>query len=127
MRQTSYKIALFFIPLIAIFLFIFALTIIINVHPGMPESNLFRWSMTLGALVVAIVILVLYALMRKGNKIAYDLLIFILATSAFSLIFDDFGWIDLIIMGIVLLPAILLILNRKYYYEENSFRSTIIQ
>ena len=126
MRQTPYKIALFFIPLVAIFLFIFALTIIIDVHPGMPESNLFRWSMTLGALVVAIVILVLYALMRKGNKIAYDLLIFILATSAFSLIFDDFGWIDLIIMRIVLLPASLLILNRKYYYEENSFRATII-
>jgi len=115
MRQTSYKIALFLIPLVAIFFLIFVFTIILNVHPGMPESNVVRWRMAIVALVVAIVMFGLYVLMRKGNKTAYDMLIFILAISAFSLIFDDFGWIDLLFFGITLLPAIMLMYHRKYY------------
>ncbi|MBE0688271.1 MAG: hypothetical protein IH585_19940 [Anaerolineaceae bacterium] len=127
MRQTSYKIALFLIPLVAISLIIFSFTIILKVHPGMPESNVIRWSMAIVALVVAIVMFGLYVLMRKGNKTAYDMLIFILAISAFSLIFDDFGWIDLLFFGITLLPAIMLMYHRKYYNNGLPKRLPIIQ
>ncbi len=61
------------------------------------------------------VILVLWFLLRLHYKPAWYLSVFMLVAMTLAGLFDDVGWIDLLVMLASAIPCVLLIKDRKWY------------
>jgi hypothetical protein len=86
-----------------------------NLHPGMPNQPIVKWTMAILFMIAGIILIVLYVYLLKRNRIAYILLIIYFSFSAMLILFDDIGWIDIIALLISIIPIVLLLRNHKYY------------
>ena len=95
----------------------FAIITALDLHPALPEGNLFRWIISSLALGVSLVLTGLLFLISRGSKIAYYLLLGALLLVAILTIMDDFGIVDLIVLTVNLSAIILLYIDRKAYLQ----------
>jgi len=116
--KKSFQIALIFILVISIFWFGFSVIVASGFHPALPDSQLYQWIMAVLAFLTAVFLLIQYFLLKAKIKLAYFLTIAFLIFLAILTIMDDIGVIDFLVLLVTLLPVILLIKDRKWYFQS---------
>lgn len=95
----------------------FSIIVAANVHPALPYLTLIRGMMAAGALVVAAILLLALVLLPRHNRFAYYIALGLLAIISVSLVFDQFGLADLVVLIITVIPIILLVKDRSWYLQ----------
>lgn len=112
------KVTLVFVLINALVWLIFGLIILLGMHPALPEDVLYKWGMGAVSLVAAGVLLGLFFLLKNRVGWGWYAAVAALAISLVLSIFDDVGWIDVAMMGIILIPLVLIIRDRKWYLKK---------
>lgn len=116
-RPFSVTVTMIFILLNSLIWLALGVIITANLHPSLPDQPLIKGIMASLSFTTAVILVGLYIFLNKRNRIAYFLaLVFLGATSVVS-IFDEFGWTDLVVLAINLVPIILLIKDRAWYLK----------
>jgi lysylphosphatidylglycerol synthetase-like protein (DUF2156 family) len=92
---------LIFILLNALIWLALGMIIALHAHPALPDNPILQWVM---------------ALLSFGT--AWFAALCFLALTSILTIFDDFGWTDLLVLVINLIPIILLIKDRAWYLQR---------
>jgi hypothetical protein len=116
--KKSFQFTLIFILVIAIFWFGFSIIVASGLHPALPDSQLYQWIMAGLAFLTAVFLLIQFFLLKAKNKLAFYLAIAFLIFLAILTIMDDLGLIDFLVLIVTLLPVILLIKDRKWYFQS---------
>lgn len=111
----SVKVCLFLLLLIALLWASFSIYVALDGHPSYSHMGLFKWIMAGLTFFAALVVLVLWFLLRKRGKPAWYLAVMVLAATTLAGLFDDIGWIDVLVMLGSAIPLVLLIKDRKWY------------
>ena len=119
-RSASIIITRLFVLLNILIWLSLGIIIAFNVHPAVPDQPLLKALMAAGSLVLAAILSGLFFLMSKQNRVAYFLIVALFITTSLLTIFDDFGWVDLIVLVINLIPLGLLLKDRKWYLSQPS-------
>ena len=114
-RPVSVTINFIFILLNALIWLALGVIIAANAHPALRVSPIIKGTMALLSFGAAGILVGLFCLLRKRIRIAWFITLGFLAIISILSIFDEFGWIDLIVLGINLIPIILLIRDRAWY------------
>ena len=112
------KIALIFILLNALIFFVLGVLIAGGWHSGIPDDAALKWIMMLGMFGGAIVLALLYMLLAKRRRLAFFIALVALALIMMLTIFDQVGWIDLVMLLITFIPFALLILGRRWFLQK---------
>jgi len=115
--KKSFRLTLVLILVIAGFWLGFSIIVTTGLHPALPDSQLYRWIMAGLAFVTAVFLVVQFFLLKAKNKVAYFLTIAFLTFLAIMTIMDDLGVIDFLVLIVTLLPIILLLKDRKWYFQ----------
>jgi lysylphosphatidylglycerol synthetase-like protein (DUF2156 family) len=116
-RPFTVKLTLFFVLLNAIIWLAFGFIIALGLHPALPDQPLIRWGMAIISLLTAVFLALMFIHLDKPKKSAYTLSLAFFVAAAVITIFDDFGWIDLVVVVINLIPLILLLKDRAWYLK----------
>ncbi len=116
--KKSFQITLIFILVISIFSFGFSVIVASGFHPALPDSQLYQWIMAGLAFLTAVFLLIQLFLLKAKIKLAYFFIIAFLIFLAILTIMDDLGVIDFLVLLVTLLPVILLIKDRKWYFQS---------
>jgi lysylphosphatidylglycerol synthetase-like protein (DUF2156 family) len=114
-RPLSVSVNLAFILLNALIWLILGLVIALHAHPSLPDNPIIQGGMTLLSFCAAGILLGLFIFLRKRIRLAWFAALGFLALTSILTIFDDFGWADLVVLVINLVPIILLIKDRAWY------------
>ena len=114
------KIALIFILLNALIFFVLGVLIAGGWHSGIPDDAALKWIMMLGMFGGAIVLALLYMLLAKRRRLAFFIALVALALIMMLTIFDQVGWIDLVMLLITFIPFALLILGRRWFLQKKA-------
>jgi len=101
--------------MIALVWVLFGVIIVARLHPALPDLPIIRWGIGLTAVLAGALLAVLDILLFRRNPFAYWALVAGLIILALANLLDQFGWIDLLIMALTLIPVALLIRDRKWY------------
>lgn len=112
------KLTLIFLLINALVWFLFALIILLGLHPALPEDVLYKWGMAALSLVAAGVMVGLFLLLKNRVQWGWYAALAALAFSVLLTIFDDVGWIDVAVMLVMLVPLVLIIRDRKWYLKK---------
>lgn len=93
----------------------FGIAVFFRLHPALPDDPLLAGGMGALAIAAAVVFILMYVFLIKRWKPAYFFSLFFLFAVALLTVADDFGTVDLIYLAVVLVPAILLLVDRKWY------------
>ncbi len=104
--------------MIAFFWLGFSLIVATGLHPAIPDSQLYQWILAGLSFLTAAFLFLLFLLLKAKNKMAYFLTISFLTFIAILTILDDLGVIDFLVLIITLLPVILLLKDRKWYFQS---------
>lgn len=114
------RITLVFMILQAIFWFGFGIAALTGLHPALPGSTLLKWAMGGLAIAVSIIFILIFILLHKRLKIGYYAALAVLVVVGLLTIFDEVGWVDLAYLVTVLVPLLLLLVNRKWYLKKEN-------
>jgi lysylphosphatidylglycerol synthetase-like protein (DUF2156 family) len=114
-RPPSVPATLFFIILNALIWLALGVIIAVHAHPGLPDNPIIQGGMAFLSFGAAGILLGLFIFLRKRSRLAWLVALGFFAVASILTIFDDFGWIDLIVLVINLVPVILLIKDRAWY------------
>lgn len=114
------KIALIFILLNSLIFFVLGVLIAGGWHSGIPDDAALKWIMMLGMFGGAIVLALLYMLLAKRRRLAFFIALVALALIMMLTIFDQVGWIDLVMLLITFIPFALLILGRRWFLQKKA-------
>lgn len=112
------KLTLILIFTMAAIWLIFGLIVALGWHPNYSATGIFRWVMAVCSAAAAVILIGLGLLLHKKFRPAWYLSVILLALMTLANLFDDMGWIDLLVMAGSLLPLILLIKDRKWYLQK---------
>jgi lysylphosphatidylglycerol synthetase-like protein (DUF2156 family) len=104
-----------FILLNALIWLALGLIIALHAHPAIPDNPLIRGGMAFLSFCAAGILLGLFFFLRNRQRFAWFVALGFLAFTSILTIFDDFGWADLVVLVINLVPIILLIKDRAWY------------
>jgi hypothetical protein len=110
-------ITLVLLGIVAVIWIIFGITVVANLHPAFPAEPFFRWGIGIIATFAGLLMGGLVYLLRKRKRFAWWLVLTGLFLFALATILDDVGLIDLVIAGFTLIPAVLLIKDRRWYLQ----------
>lgn len=119
-RPLSAKVTFLFLLVNCLTWLILGVLIVTNSHPALPDQPMIMGIMAAASFAAAGILFVLFLLIYRRNKIGYYLTLAALIITAFLTFFDDFGLSDLIVFIIILIPVILLIKDRIWYFQEIS-------
>jgi lysylphosphatidylglycerol synthetase-like protein (DUF2156 family) len=94
------------------------LIIALRAHPALPKDPLIQGGMAFLSFCAAAILLGLFIFLRKRCRPAWFAALGFLVLTSILTIFDDFGWTDLLVLVINLVPLILLIKDRVWYLPE---------
>ena len=114
-RPFSVSVALIFIVLNALVWLALGIIIAANAHPAMSVPPIIKGAMAFLSITATAVLLGLFFFLGKRSRIAYFLTLAFLAVASLLTIFDQFGWSDLVVLIINLIPMFLLIKDRRWY------------
>jgi hypothetical protein len=106
-----------FIVLNIIFWVAYGVIVAFQLHPALPDQPLIKGIMALLAFAAAGLLLGLFVFLRKHSRLAYYLALAFFCIAALFTIFDEIGWIDLIVLAINIIPIILLVKDRNWYLQ----------
>lgn len=101
----------------------FAVLTALGLHPGLPEGALYRWGMTSLAFLTAVFLVGLFLVLDRF-KLAYYLLLAMLAGICVLTITDDFGFSDLVVLVLHLAAFAFLIISRRAAPAQNATTRT---
>lgn len=116
-RPRSVPATLVFMLLNALVWLGFGVIIATDLHPALPDQPLIKWVMAILSLLIAGILLALFILLRKRSQIAYLLTIGLFLIISLLTVFDEFGWADLIVLALNIIPVILLIKDQIWYLQ----------
>ncbi len=116
-RPVTVTITILLLFAIAAIWLVFGLIVTLGLHPYFNTTGIFRWIMAACSIAAAMVLVGLVLLLRKRIKPAWYLGVILLSLMTLANLFDDIGWIDLLVMIGSLIPLILLIKDRKWYLQ----------
>jgi lysylphosphatidylglycerol synthetase-like protein (DUF2156 family) len=111
----SVRVNLFFILLNALVWLVLGLVIALHAHPALPQDPLIQGGMAVLSFCAVGILLGLFFFLRNRYPPAWFVALGFLALTSILTIFDDFGWTDLLVLVINLVPLILLIKDRAWY------------
>ncbi len=114
-RPRSVSITFMLIILNTFIWLAFGIIVIAHIHPALPNSPLVKGLLASLAFITAGILLTFLLLLIKHLRIAYFFMVATLTVLSLATIFDDFGWIDFVVLVIGLVPLILLIKDRAWY------------
>ncbi|MBA4385305.1 MAG: hypothetical protein C0410_11260 [Anaerolinea sp.] len=95
----------------------FSIFIALGLHPTYSRMGGFQWIIAGMSLVPGIIFVVLWVLLRKHWKPAWYLAVIALALMTLAGIFDQIGWVDVLVMLGSAIPLVLLFIDRKWYLK----------
>jgi lysylphosphatidylglycerol synthetase-like protein (DUF2156 family) len=116
----SVKLTQIIILVVGILWIGFSLFIALGLHPTYSRMGGFQWIIAGMTLVPGLACLVLWFLLRKRWKPAWYLAVIALAFMTVAGIFDQVGWVDVLVMLGSAVPLALLIIDRKWYLKAKS-------
>jgi lysylphosphatidylglycerol synthetase-like protein (DUF2156 family) len=116
-RPLSVSVTLIFIILNALVWLALGLIIALHAHPALPDNPILQAEMALLSFCAAGILLGLFIFLGKRGRLAWFAALGCLAFTSILTIFDDFGWTDLIVLVINIVPIILLIKDRAWYLQ----------
>lgn len=117
-RPKTVPLTLIFINLNAVIWLALGLTIASHSHPALPDEPLVRWGMAVLSFAAFVILVGLVFFLVKRSRIAWFGAVGFLGLTALLAIFDDFGWADLFVLVIIIIPIILLITERAWYLQS---------
>lgn len=111
------RITFSLIFMVALVWVLFGVIVVARLHPALPDLPIIRWGIGLTAVLAGALLAVLDILLFRRNPVAYWALVVGLIILALANLLDQFGWIDLLIMALTLIPVALLIRDRKWYLK----------
>lgn len=115
--KKSFTFTLRFILVIAFFWLGFSIIVTAGLHPALPDSQLYQWIMAGLSFLTAVFLFFQYFLLRARIKVAFYLTITFLTFLAILTILDDVGVVDLLVILVTILPVVLLLIDRKWYFQ----------
>ena len=94
-----------------------------DLHPAIPDSPAVKAGMASGSIAAAGTLAGLAILLARRMAHAYYLSLAALSVSTLAILFDDVGWVDLIVMGLNLVPLFLLMKDRAWYLHRGAHPS----
>ncbi len=88
-------------------------------HPGIPDTPLVRWGLSALALGCGVVLLTLDHFLRRHSRVAYFGALALLSAIAISLLADQFGLPDLVVLVLTVVPIILLVRERGWFLQRS--------
>ena len=116
-RPLSVVTTLVFVLINALFWLAIGVIVVANLHPGFPDLPLIKEITAFLAFATAGFLLILFVLLCKRNRIAYFLGIGLFIAMSLLILLDDFGWTDLVVLIINVVPLILLITDRSWHLQ----------
>lgn len=95
----------------------FSFYIALGLHPTYSRMGGFQWIIAGMSLVPGVIFVVLWVLLRKRWKPVWYLAVIALGFMTGAIIFDQVGWVDVIVMLGSAVPFVLLIIDRKWYLK----------
>ncbi|HCE18467.1 MAG TPA: hypothetical protein DEQ80_11455 [Anaerolinea thermolimosa] len=86
-----------------------------GLHPSLPDPLWIRVAMVILSWMAAAALLAAYLGLTRHMRLAYPWAILSLAIASLTIIFDDFGLSDLIVLILHLMPLALLIKDHAWY------------
>jgi hypothetical protein len=117
-RPITFSIALGFILLNAISWLVFSILTGARLIPLGDNSSTLRWLLVVLAVLAAGVLFILYFLLRRQNRAAYFLSLVTFAGLFLLSFMDQIGILDLIYSVITLIPLVLLLICRGWYFQK---------
>lgn len=118
--KKTFAFTLFFILISALFWLGFSIIVATGFHPALPDHKLYQGIMAGLAFLSAAFLFFLYFLLRSKNNFAFYLTIAFLTFLAILTVMDDLGIIDFLVLIITILPIVLLIKDRKWYFQPRT-------
>lgn len=115
--KKSFTFTLKFILVIAIFWLGFSIIIATGLHPALPDSQPYQWTMAGLSFLTAAFLFFQFFLLRAKNKVAFYITITFLTFLTILTILDDVGVVDLLVILVTILPVVLLLKDRKWYFQ----------
>ena len=106
-----------FILLNALVWLALGMIIALHAHPALPDNPIVQGGMAFLSFCAAGLLLGLFIFLLRRVRIAWFAALGILAVTSILAIFDDFGWSDLVVLVVNLVPMILLIKDRAWYLQ----------
>lgn len=93
-------------------------------HPALPEDLQIRWVIAGITLLVSVMLFTGYRMLQKKRAVAFYPLLGLLVLISLLTFMDQFGYSDLFILFMHLIPILLLIKDRSFYLGlENDLRT----
>jgi hypothetical protein len=106
-----------FIILNIIFWVAYGVIVVFNLHPALPDQPLIKGIMAILSFVAAGFLLWAFVFLKRHNRVAYYLALTFFCIAILFTIFDEVGWVDLVVFAINVIPLILLIKDRGWYLQ----------
>ena len=116
-RPLSVLINLIFILLNALVWLALGVIIALHAHPALPDNPIIQGAMAFLSFCAAGILLGILIFLLRRIRIAWFASLGFLAVTSILTIFDDFGWTDLVVLVVNLVPIILLIKDRAWYLQ----------
>lgn len=116
----SVSITLSLMLLLALAWLTFSFYVVFGAHPSYSHMGIFKWVMAGLTFLSAAALLGLWFFLRMHFKPAWYLSVALLAAMTLAGIFDDVGWIDILVMLLSAVPLVLLVKDRRWYLRKMS-------
>ncbi|HCS39098.1 MAG TPA: hypothetical protein DIW44_05870 [Anaerolineaceae bacterium] len=98
----------------------FSLYMAIGPDPSFAQLGAYRWIMAGMTFAPGLFLVVMWFLLRKRWKPAWYLAVIALGLMSVVIIFDQVGWVDVLVMLGSAIPFVLLIIDRKWYLKTKN-------
>jgi len=119
-ESNTLRIAVLLVRINALLWLAFAILTAAGANPGIPDTPLVRWGLALLAGVGGLALLLLAVLLRRRSRVGYFGTLALLTAIALSLLADQFGLADLIVLAVTAAPMILLIKVRDEFLKHGA-------
>jgi len=116
-RPLSVTIALIFVLTCSIIWLAFGVITGSGLHPTLPDNEVYRLVLSAVSILAGVFLLLMVYYLKKTKKIAWHFSVIFFIAGTLVFIFDDIGWIDLLVMLMHLIPLVLLIKDRKWFRQ----------
>jgi hypothetical protein len=121
-RPAVFTVALGFILFNILIWLVFAVLILVGIRPFGMLSFALRGILAALAVLASGTLFALFVLLRKRNRIAYYLTLVALVGLVLLTFMDQVGLVDLAYLVLALTPFVLLLINRRWYFNDDSER-----
>ncbi len=99
---------------------VFSLYMAIGPDPSFAKLGAYRWILAAATFGPGLVCVVLWFLLCKRWKPAWYLTVIALGLMTIAILFDQVGWVDVLVMLGSAIPFVLLIIDRKWYLKAKN-------